>query len=217
MDDYLQEEQEWVRHVLETSCKVFNDKLEQEDPTLSSGTFLNSANPAMVKRNVMASFGKALLMPVTIVPKTVAYSLNAVTLGTFSAVTAIGGLVGVGQTSPNQPTNKRMSSTSTQEIEEEVIEIDQDGSFQSRLSLDAQAASAPSKAQADQFAKLQLLLSLDVALQLIQADRDVLKRVQTFAGYPGTYGIKVRDTIEEVFIVLLQTLAEKHVVPGFQK
>lgn len=63
---------------------------------------------------------------------------------------------------------------------------------------------------------MQLLLSLDVALQLIQADRDCLKRVQTFIRYPGTYGRKVRDAIEEVFIVLLQVLGEKHVVPAFK-
>lgn len=63
---------------------------------------------------------------------------------------------------------------------------------------------------------MQLLLSLDVALQLIQADRDCLKRIQTFIRYPGTYGRKVRDAIEEVFIVLLQVLGESHVVPAFQ-
>lgn len=64
---------------------------------------------------------------------------------------------------------------------------------------------------------MQLLLSLDTALQLIQADRDCLKRVQTFIRYPGTYGRKVRDAIEEVFIILLQTLGDKHVVPAFKR
>jgi len=63
--------------------------------------------------------------------------------------------------------------------------------------------------------QLDLLLSLDVALEIIHADRESLKRVETFAGYPGHYGHRVRDTIEEIFILMLQTIGERHVSKGF--
>lgn len=63
--------------------------------------------------------------------------------------------------------------------------------------------------------QLDLLLSLDVALELIHADREALKRAEAFAGYPGHYGHRVRDTIEEVFIMVLQALGEKHIAKGF--
>jgi recyclin-1 len=63
--------------------------------------------------------------------------------------------------------------------------------------------------------QLDLLLSLDVALELIHADREAMKRVETFIGYPGHYGHRVRDTIEELFVLLLQVLGEGHVVKGF--
>lgn len=63
--------------------------------------------------------------------------------------------------------------------------------------------------------KLELLLSLDVALELIHADRESLKRVETFAGYPGHYGHRVRDTIEELFILMLEALGKRHVSVGF--
>ena len=56
-----------------------------------------------------------------------------------------------------------------------------------------------------------------MALELIHADRESLKRVDTFAAYPGQYGHKVQDTIEEVFIFMLQTLAERHLKPGFER
>ncbi|KAH9919236.1 uncharacterized protein B0H18DRAFT_1028639, partial [Fomitopsis serialis] len=56
------------------------------------------------------------------------------------------------------------------------------------------------------FDKFDLLLSLDIALELIHADRESLKRAETFSGYPGQYGHRVRDTIEEIF---------RHVKPGF--
>jgi len=63
--------------------------------------------------------------------------------------------------------------------------------------------------------QLDLLLSLDVALELIHADREALKRVEGFAGYPGHYGHRVRDTIEELFIMVLQVLGEQHIAKGF--
>jgi recyclin-1 len=63
--------------------------------------------------------------------------------------------------------------------------------------------------------QLDLLLSLDVALEIIHADRESLKRVETFAGYPGHYGHRVHDTIEEIFILMLQTVGEKHILKGF--
>jgi recyclin-1 len=66
------------------------------------------------------------------------------------------------------------------------------------------------------FDRLQLLVSLDTALELIHADRESLKRAETFAGYPGKYGVKVREAIEEIFILLLQATSDRHIAPGFQ-
>lgn len=63
---------------------------------------------------------------------------------------------------------------------------------------------------------LQLLLSLDVTLELIHAARESLKRLEIFAHYPGTYGVRVRETIEEVAGELLGVLGERHVRSGFE-
>jgi recyclin-1 len=65
--------------------------------------------------------------------------------------------------------------------------------------------------------QLDLLLSLDIALQLIHADRESLKRVETFVGFPGHYGFRVRDSIEELFILLLRAIADRHVEKGFSQ
>ncbi|KAF8059557.1 exocyst complex component Sec10-domain-containing protein [Lyophyllum atratum] len=72
----------------------------------------------------------------------------------------------------------------------------------------------PTPAPAPTENKLELLLSLDVALEVIHADRDALKRVEIFAGYPGHYGGRVRDTIEEVFMLGVGALGE-HLRGGF--
>ncbi|CAD6978466.1 unnamed protein product [Tilletia controversa] len=65
--------------------------------------------------------------------------------------------------------------------------------------------------------RLQLLLSLDVALELIHLNRDTLKRIETFRGFPGAYGMRVRQEIEGIAVVFLQTLSEKHLTPGLKE
>ncbi|KAI0083794.1 exocyst complex component Sec10-like protein [Irpex rosettiformis] len=67
------------------------------------------------------------------------------------------------------------------------------------------------------FDTFEMLLSLDTALELIHADRDSLKRTDTFSGYPGQYGHRVRDTIEEIFVLVLQALGDRHIKPGFER
>lgn len=248
---------------------------------MSDPTFLASQNPAQVKRNVLAGFTKVLLLPVTIIPKTAEFGLNAITYGAtgvidtfaslgnqFSSNAAGGGGSGdtattkqkvlsssavhassldsvAGHQQQQQPPSREEGSTETttpSALATVPIESSasawggDDAAFTSaphrRLSVDANgniglmesqtdsAAAAPRRstvppAVPGRFDRLQLLLSLDTALQLIQADRDSLKRIQTFIRYPGVYGRKVRDAIEEVFLVLLRILSEKHVCPAF--
>lgn len=62
---------------------------------------------------------------------------------------------------------------------------------------------------------LRLLLSLDVALELIYAEREVLKRCDVFAGYPWHYGHCVANMREELIVLFLRAFAARHVVPGF--
>lgn len=138
-------------------------------------------------------------------------------------------------TTPLSPTESTEADAPGWDSEVPRASIDQSGhisfsdtpvasSSTSRTSLSLQIPSpssstppTPKPSSTARFDRMQLLLSLDTALQLIQANRDCLKRIQTFIRYPGTYGRKVRDAIEEVFIILLQTLGEKHVCPGFAK
>ena len=77
-------------------------------------------------------------------------------------------------------------------------------------------SSSPQPSRLHSYDNLQLLLSLDVTLELIHAARETLKRVEIFVNYPGTYGVRVRETIEEVANELLGVLGERHVRNGFE-
>ncbi|PWN34336.1 uncharacterized protein FA14DRAFT_123487 [Meira miltonrushii] len=65
--------------------------------------------------------------------------------------------------------------------------------------------------------EMQLLLSLDTALQVIHVNRDCLKRIETFKKYPHPYGEKVLEAIEEVSLLLFRALGEGHIASGFEK
>ena len=97
MDEYLDEEIESLRNALELICRGWDKKVSVLVPTPPGGPkprlpqisdhasnttdharFLSSHNPAQVKRNVLASFTDVLLLPVTIVPKTVGMTVGAV-------------------------------------------------------------------------------------------------------------------------------------------
>jgi recyclin-1 len=214
---------------------------------VADSTFLGSSNPAQVKRNVLAGFTKALLLPVTVVPKAAAYSFNAVAqagAGAFNAVAQVGAGIGAGLAGapagyssrlPRDETGKWLVTPDEPDdllIVDQVVPHANNDQTSGSMSVPSSSLAVPSSSSAfssprpssvastassTRFERLQLLLSLDTALQLIQSDRECLKRVQTFIGYPGACGRKVRDTMEEVFIVLLQSLGEKHIVPAFNQ
>lgn len=95
MDEYLDEEIESLRNALELICRGWDNKVSEvfrasrqfrftfpqiskhASSIVDQARFLSSHNPAQVKRNVLASFTDVLLLPVTIVPKTVGMTVGA--------------------------------------------------------------------------------------------------------------------------------------------
>ncbi|KAG5643728.1 hypothetical protein DXG03_009718 [Asterophora parasitica] len=271
MDEYLDEEIESVKHVFSTISKSWDQQLSTYAPSAtvpSTSTsnssiaahastqqprFLSSHNPAQVKRNVLASFTSVLLLPVTIVPRTVGAVGGVLVSGGNAAVQGIamlnparwgggasagsrygGGVskggwgVGAAEKGADDSTLFEVGAADEDE-EDEGAKGEKDtwaaagskGAHASSTSLPASSSAssttrshtpAPASAQEN---KLELLLSLDVALEVIHADHEALKRVETFAGYPGHYGHRVRDTIEEIFILMLGAIGEEHLRKGF--
>jgi len=205
----------------------------------TGSTFLGSQNPAQVKRNVLASFTNALLLPVTLVPRTV----GGVIVGAANAATSAAAVLNPQRwVASSQSVQDGYRAQAAHETLDAFIDDDDDplrspardsmppparmSTFgippsnsrpSSIISTTTTGTNGTINAATDVIKHLDLLLSLDVALELIQADREALKRVESFKGYPGTYGHKVRETIEELFILLLQALSERHVSPGFGK
>ncbi|KAJ7212280.1 exocyst complex component Sec10-domain-containing protein [Mycena pura] len=220
MDEYLDEEVESVNQAFEVICKAWNKQMAEQATSGSSATrFLSSHNPALVKRNVLASFTSILLMPVTIVPRAVG---DVLMTGSNAAVQGIamlnpqrwgGGNGSVGNGYSRNLELEKGRGTMLFGEEEEDEKMNEKIAPPIATSLATSSIGTPLTASTAN--KLDQLLSLDVSLELIHADHEGLKRVETFAGYPGHYGHRVRDTMEELFILMLQALGERHITVGF--
>jgi recyclin-1 len=206
----------------------------------SAPTFLTASNPDQVKRNVLAGFRDVLLLPVTIVPRTVTFGVNAIVTGGTQAVNGLAMLnpqKWAGSNGRSQVQAVKQGNTEVlvdvpvvedkgdQELRSNDTEKDGFGGSSEEINekvTDLQLGSTTiekveGSTQATAFDSLQLLISLDIALELIHADRDSLKRAETFAGYPGKYGHKVREALEEIFILMLKAASDRHIAPGFKK
>jgi recyclin-1 len=209
MDEYLDEETEWVKRVLEGICRQWEEtsEIRGSGHAVDGGpTFLSAANPDQVKRNVLAGFKDVLLLPVTIVPRTVTYGVNAIgTVGSHA-------VSGLAMLHPQKWTARPVETTEKGEVV--VIAEKEEPVFDEKVD---EIDNLPVSERKDSaFDKLQLLVSLDIALELIHGDRDALKRTETFANYPGKYGHRVRETIEEIFILMLKAAGDRHIAPGFR-
>jgi len=179
-------------------------------------------------------FTNVLLLPVTIVPKTVGVVGGALVTGGTAAVQGIAMLNPhrwVGGNSSNAvendiPYSRNLVGTINKMETEDEEDGDRLSTFtQDRTSRILWAGSSSSFViiletpqhphVADTTHQLDLLLSLDVALELIHADREALKRIETFAAYPGHYGHQVQDTIEEIFVLMIEALGDRHISPAF--
>lgn len=65
--------------------------------------------------------------------------------------------------------------------------------------------------------KMQMLLSLDTALQMIHVNRDSLKRLESFSSGPDTTTSEFAQVVERVATAFFACIGDKHVVPGFRK
>jgi len=252
---YLHEEIAWVKGALQQICSAWNERVagqHQEGGGGKSGVETSWREPSMMKQKMLQSFKTALLLPVTVVPKTVSYSFNALSnvgAGAFHSVAS--GLITPSASSGLFPgphsTDYRNANILPDQLgkQAELVSWLDDApdepplpsSSSSQLNpppLHAlppsrdhhQSPSSSSEDDNDHHhsheaeshpTHLRALLSLDVALQIITADRQALTRLQSFLPFHHPYRQQVVDTVEEVFVLLLHSLGRDHIQPAFDK
>ncbi|OAV98113.1 hypothetical protein PTTG_25804 [Puccinia triticina 1-1 BBBD Race 1] len=244
LDGYLAQEVGWVKATLERLCSAWTEGMAGERGSGPSQSLQAAvSDPSMMKKTVLRAFKNALLLPVSVVPKTVSYSINALSnvgAGAFLSVTQ--GLI-----LPSSPASSSLPGPqSTDYRNAKVLRLVEDGrpddaELESWLddSHDPSAIPGPSdestplhlhhlpKQQQQQQEeednesrrpKLRDLLSLDLVLQTISINRQALVRLQAFLPFnPPSRRQKVVDSVETIFVLLLQSLAHNHIQPAFEK
>ncbi|KAI6144997.1 exocyst complex component Sec10-like protein [Pisolithus tinctorius] len=136
MDDYLDDELDELKRTFESICRQWDASLARITGKIDSAgnsnvvgshlhgqpqtqaRFLDSQNPALAKRNVLASFTDVLLLPVTIVPRAVGAGVGALGTNVGSGLNAMGtGVVqGISMLNPQRwmGTGADSSSTTTE-------------------------------------------------------------------------------------------------------
>ncbi|KAH9968027.1 exocyst complex component Sec10-like protein, partial [Russula dissimulans] len=221
MDEYLDEEIDFLKQNFEQTCRDWEKKtsLPHTDApppiTTQRPTFLASSSPANLKSNVLSTFTNLLLIPVSTIPRTVETVSGAAVHGISMLDPRRWG--GTGQANgigEREGYTKGTDSTNVVLWEDE--DHPDDTSVQGDETAISASTSSPQPPPVYSYDKLQLLLSLDLTLELIHAARESLKRLEIFVNYPRTYGIRVRETVEEVASELLGVLGERHVRNGFE-
>ncbi|THH15991.1 hypothetical protein EW146_g4575 [Bondarzewia mesenterica] len=227
MDEYLDEEVDLLKQTFELICRDWEKNSTAAAVTLNAAqpSFLAASSPAHLKRSVLSSFTNILLLPVTIVPRTVAAVGGTVSGAAVQGISMLdprrwggqGGAVADGYQRGGE-TGVLWDGGEDEDEKDQDTKADTD-SFNTGSSMTTVATTSTdaTSVSARTYDNLQLLLSLDVTLELIHSARESLKRVETFIGYPGTYGHRVRETIEEVSVEMLNVLGERHVRTGFEQ
>jgi recyclin-1 len=180
-------------------------------------SFLTTTSPAHLKSNVLSTFTNLLLIPVSIVPRTVETVSGAAVHGiAMLDPRRWGGAGQVNGSNLKEGYTKGTDSTAAVLWEGELEDSLEASSEHGEDDATPTTPSVSPQPRPHSYDNLQLLLSLDVTLELIHTTRESLKRVETFRGYPGTYGVRVRETIEELATELLGGLGERHVRSGFE-
>ncbi|KAI0046320.1 hypothetical protein FA95DRAFT_1583077 [Auriscalpium vulgare] len=227
MDEYLDEEIESLKQSFELICRDWEQQTQTSlppsadpSPLLPSQqpSFVSAASPALLKRNVLSTFTSLLLLPVSIIPRTVETVSGAAVHGITMLDPRRWGGSGASTAAASDGYHKGKDGgvlwEDTDAADDEYTDL-QNEKQDVGIKESASSLEPPPSARPRAYDNLQLLLSLDITLELIHAARDSLKRVEIFVGYPGTYGQRVRETIEEIASELLGALGERHVKGGF--
>lgn len=182
---------------LEEELAFFKSKAESEverwdrnlsEQAASTESFLMSnVNRQADKKDFMSSFKKVVMMPVSILPS-------------FTTKPAIK------RGDSGLPPNSRSESPMPRPITP---------TLPSEAPTDELAAKAA--LMTSQLDNIKSLCSIDVALNLIHAAKSSLERAAQFIALGGAPGETAREKCSEIYLILIETIGNKHVRPGFDK
>lgn len=190
IDLYLAEELDNFRKISEATVSEWDRQLSEQAASTES-FLMSNVNRQADKRDFLTSFKKVIMMPVNILPS----------FGTKTEVKSDSETNGnpVAPRSPNRFST--ISSPATPVIEEVPT-----------TELAAKAAIMKNKMEG-----IRSLFSIEIALSLVHSAKSSLERAAQFVRLGGEFGRTAKQQCEAIFVDLLRTLGQRHVIIGFDK
>jgi recyclin-1 len=209
LDLYLQEELDYfIRHA-ESEVGDWEKKLSDQDASVES-FYMASFNRQADKKDFLTSFKKVVMMPVTVLPTTLAFPL-ASPFGPRAPVSAAS--MNVSSLAAPSPQSSRPQSPGLGGMEPERKSTPLPAGLEAPTDeLAAKAALMTSRLEG-----IKSLFSIEVALNLVHAAKSSLGRAAVFIALGGQAGGEAREQCEAMFVNLLRILGNRHVKPGFEK
>lgn len=207
LDLYLQEELDYfIRHA-ESEVGEWEKKLSEQDASVES-FYMGNFNRVADKKDFLTSFKKVVMMPVTVLPTTLAFPIGS----PFGPRTPVPAASVNGTLARHTSQGSRPQSPGLTAVPERKSSPLPGGLTAPTDELAAKAALMTSRLEG-----IKSLFSIEVALNLVHAAKSSLGRAAVFISLGGQAGGEAREQCESIFVNLLRTLGNRHVKPGFEK
>lgn len=195
VDLYLQEELDFFKRKSDAEVEAWEKRLSDEEQSTES-FFMANVNRQAVKRDFLTSFKKVVMMPVNVV-STIPTPFSASKPAMAPAVVSGDALEPPTSRSGTPVPGERSTSPRPEAPSTELA---------------AKAAIMNSRLEG-----IRSLFSIEVALNLIHTAKSSLERAALFVKLGGQSGEESREQCENIFIILLQILGNRHIKTGFDK
>jgi recyclin-1 len=211
VDLYLSEELDYFKGLAEAEVRNWEAKLSEQEATTES-FFMGNFNRQADKKDFLSSFKKVVMMPVNVLPSLPITSPFAPFGASKPAPT------------PAQPIPNRQSLQAPIQPSPTPSRPHSPGNPNG----DRTSTPLPAEAPTDELAAkaalmasklegIRSLFSIEVALDLTHSAKASIERASQFVRLGGQTGEEAREQCLSIFVILLQTLGNRHVKTGFDK
>ncbi|RVX68521.1 hypothetical protein B0A52_07945 [Exophiala mesophila] len=194
LQSYLAEEISFFRAKADSEVEQWDRALSQQAESTEDFLMSNVNNRQADKKDFMSSFKKVVMMPVNILP-----SFSSTSSQKSPAKAMVNGEAVHSRASTPNPFGVR---TVTPSVPGEAPTSE----------LAAKAALMTTKLE-----NIKSLFSIEVALNLVHAAKSSLERAAQFVSLGGEVGEAARLQCTAIFVLLVQSIGDRHVKSGFDK
>lgn len=221
VEAYLEEEvSEFSRYA---KAEVLQWKKAAHDAEVAVETLLlSNVSKTKDKKDILASFKKVLMMPVSVIP--FGGNSSPAPQQSESASASTASIPNQLQKSPQNDSNVSLpaGASTPDSLRPPTPSLGRTDTFVKRASL--MPATLPTTefdarmaVMANRLGGINTLFSLELALNIIRAGRDAIERAGKFVSIGGDLGTEAKEHCEAIFVELVRSVGGVHMRSGFEK